>query len=289
MLLYMVKYIKNYMYINQPKTAYLFDIDGVLTDPQAKRVELPEIFDELIKRLKQGFQIGLNTGRSLDFIIKEILDPLESKITDKKLLHNIIAIGEKGAAWITYDEKGDRTIRINENITVQQYIQSEVKKLINKQPYSETMFYDDTKRTMISIEELPVDRRIGTHEVFKTAQNQLKKELHNLLTRHKLNEVLKIDPTRIATDIQNKHVGKALGARKFVEIMKERGIDPQKYLCFGDSASDHEMFEELLRLGKQTQFIFVGGREHLTGKDLDGVIFTDQHVDKGTLEFLQNE
>ena len=90
-------------------------------------------------------------------------------------------------------------------------------------------------------------------------------------------------------DLENKQVGKALGTRKFIELLGGMGIKPQEYICFGDSASDYEMFEELSRLGKKSQFVFVGGKEHLTGeKKLSSVTFTDQLVDKGTLEYLQS-
>ncbi len=272
-----------------PDTAYIFDVDGVLTDTQAKRVEKQELFDELIKRLHSGFPIGINTGRSLDFIIKEVLEPLELRVKDKKLLQDLIAIGEKGAAWITYDVKGKRTEKIDENIIVPQIIQSEVKSLIVNTQYSGLMFYDDSKHTMVSIEELPESERRGTHEDFKTAQLCLNSDLVKLISKHNFQNELKIDPTRIATDIENKHVGKALGARKFVEIFKDRGIKPKKYIGFGDSISDYEMYEELKRIGKNVQFVFVGGREHLPRNNVDGVIFTKQHVDRGTLEYLQGE
>ena len=43
--------------------AWIFDVDGVITNPIEKRVTLSKIVDELIRRLKKNEPIGLNTGR----------------------------------------------------------------------------------------------------------------------------------------------------------------------------------------------------------------------------------
>lgn len=48
----------------QVDTAYLFDVDGVLTDPVEKRVDREEIFSEIISRLQSGQPVAFNTGRS---------------------------------------------------------------------------------------------------------------------------------------------------------------------------------------------------------------------------------
>lgn len=266
-------------------SAWLFDVDGTLTEPEAKKIEAPEIIEELIRRLKLGGIIGLNTGRSLDFISTEVLDPLEERIQDKSLLQNVIAIGEKGAVVITYDETGSRKEQIDENIRVPEDLQEEIRQLVSQPPFSETIFFDDTKRTMISV-ELRKNIKI---EDFKELQNQLNKVLSELLKRHNLADEFKIDPSRIATDIENKQVGKALGVRKFVGLLEERGIEPEEYVSFGDSSADLEMFKELKRLGKKVDFIFVGGKEHLPGEGLEQVIFTDKLCDKGTLEYLKTE
>ncbi len=281
---------KDKVNIKQPPVAYLFDVDGVLTNPETKQVEHPEIFDELIKRLQQGIPIGLNTGRSSDFMIEQILDPLESRITDKKLLQYIIAIGEKGAVSTVYGNDGKLFIEIDRNISIPQVIQNSARALVSQRPYSETMLFDETKRTMVTIEiRRPFNMKNKSFDDFKTAQKQLAQELNVLLAQHHLAQDLKIDQTRNATDIENKQVGKALGARRFIEILEERGIYPRKYLGFGDSPSDYAMHEELKRLNKQTRFIYVGKQEDLSGKDQTGVIFTQQQVDKGTLKFLRTE
>lgn len=269
----------------QPARAYLFDVDGVLTDPEAKRIVLRDIFAELIKRLKRNEPVGFNTGRSLDFIIEQVLDPLEAEVKEAHLLQRIFAIGEKGGVWIFYDESGKRIIQIDKTIQISNKTQDEINKLVLKPYYSDLMFIDKTKQTMVSVEL----KHRKTVAEFKEPQLRLVEELQEILTRLNLVQKVKVDPTRISTDIENIYVGKALGAKKFVELLQVRGIKPREYLTFGDSVSDYHMYEELKRLCKQAQFIFVGGRGILMKEQEEGVIYTTQLVDRGTLEFLQDE
>ena len=49
--------------------AWIFDVDGVLTNPTEKKIVELQIFDKLIEILKSGDIVGLNTGRSLVFVM----------------------------------------------------------------------------------------------------------------------------------------------------------------------------------------------------------------------------
>lgn len=268
----------------KPQTAWLFDIDGVLTDPEKKRVTNPKIFEELIRRLKIDEPVGLNTGRSLDFIINEVLDPLEERIERKEILRNVVAIGEKGGAWIVYDDEGKRTVEVDENISVPTAVQEKIRELIKTDLYSETVFYDETKKTMVSI-ELKINKTI---EDFEKIKQQLTNDLEDVLSEFNIEKKYKIDPTRIAVDVENINVGKALGARKFVEFLDKKEIKPVEFMCFGDSVSDYDMYEELKIMEKKVKFIFVGGEKYLLGKNTNEVEFTDKLFDLGTLGYIQN-
>lgn len=269
--------------ISQPEVAWLFDIDGVLTDPQEKRIVLPQIFEELIKILKRGEPVGLNTGRSFEFMVTEVLEPFEEKIEDKRMLENIFAAGEKGALWIVYGKDGERVMKIDEEISVPKEIQKMVRELVGKEKYSDIVFYDEAKKSMVSI-ELKKGRTI---EEFRNYQSELKSDLQDILERFSWENKYRVDSTRIAFDIESLKVGKALGVRKLVELFNEKGIYPREYISFGDSSSDYEMFEELSRMGEKVEFVFVGEPESLVGKDTKKVTFTKQFFDKGTLEYLQ--
>jgi HAD superfamily hydrolase (TIGR01484 family) len=257
--------------------AWLFDVDGVLTNPAEKRIVESQIFDEIIARLKRNEPIGLNTGRSIDFVIEQVLNPLEARIEDKKLLDGIIAIGEKGGVYITYED-GKRIEHIDEQIKVPNDLEIAVRKL-TKSDFSETMFFDETKKTMISVEM----KHGEDLEKFHLTQQKLVEKLKLLLKEMDIQN-LKIDPTTIATDIENSHVGKALGTNRFLKILEERGISPQSITAFGDSSSDFEMLEPLRQSGVPTKFVFVGNKGF---REESEVQTTNNHFDQGTLEYLR--
>lgn len=270
--------------LSTPRTAWLFDVDGVLTEPELKAITQPALLDELIRRLQLDEPVGLNSGRSLHFLDERVLRPLEQRIVDRSILRGLTALGEKGGARITYTAGGVQIAYVDERISVPSELQHDVRRLVQRQEFSGVMFYDETKRTMLSVE-----LRAGTSQAdFSARQPLLLAELKQLLAKHGLSGDFRVDPTRIATDVEHTLFGKAYGASQFVELLDAAGIHPKRYVCFGDSISDYDMLDELLRLGKQVRFVFVGERDLLSGKNLRYVSFPHDPFDQGTLNYLQS-
>jgi hydroxymethylpyrimidine pyrophosphatase-like HAD family hydrolase len=267
----------------EPATAWLFDVDGVLTDPERKAITEPAILDELARRLQAGEPVGLNTGRSLDFLAREVLSPLEQRMRDKSSLQNMIAIGERGGVWVVFDADGALRSHVDSSIPASQSLQRDVRALLQRPEFAEVMFYDETKQIMIST-ELMAGKSVAEYEA---PQRLLVAELRELLARHHLERDFSIDPTRIATDLEHRELGKARGARMFVEMLEARGIHPRTYLCFGDSLSDYDMLAELVRLQRDVELIFVADSALLDGEDTRLVTFVRPFFDKGTLRYLQ--
>ncbi len=146
------------------------------------------------------------------------------------------------------------------------------------------MFYDASKLTMISTEMID-GKQISD---FHTNQTQLVERMRKILNDPSYKDLnLRIDPTTIATDIQNAHVGKHLGARRIAEWMKEKGINAKHIITVGDSQSDSEMAEEL-QDEYSVEFVFVGDPAKLDKSRLRcPVIFTNQKYSAGALEFLK--
>ena len=264
-------------------TAWIFDVDGVITNPQEKRITESEILDEIIKRLENGEPVALNTGRSLVFIAERVITPLMKKLEDKKLLFNLFASGEKGGTWITFDENGQMKHHKDESISIAKSLQDKVRDIINSE-FSESMFFDETKETMISTEMkdgYPV-------EEYTKQQKGLNKKLQELVNQEGLAEKLKVDPTTIATDIENKRVGKGFAVKRVIEWLSSRGIKPQRYIAFGDSfASDIPMAEEIHSQGLPVEFVFVG-KDNIHTSDLPFPVKRPlASFEKGTLEFLK--
>lgn len=266
------------------KRAWLFDVDGVLTHPVEKKITEGELVELICGMLERGEPVALNTGRSIDFMVEQVLSKLEGAVVDKNLLKNIMAIGEKGSVWINYDELGDRLQSIDESVTVPIVIQEEVKRLVNDK-FSEAVFYDETKKTMVSVE-----MRDGYDwEDFRRVQVELDVGLLTILEMHSLTKELKIDPSRIATDVENKHVGKALGAWRFLDWLGKKKITAQKFIAFGDSKSDVRMAEEINEQGRSVEFVFVGEKDLLEKVQFNfPVIYMTQRCEKGTVEYLKN-
>lgn len=262
---------------NSSNQAWLFDVDGVITNPVKKTITEPEILDELLKRLQRNEIIGLNTGRAIEFVKAQVLKPLEDKVEDKNLLDNIIAVGEKGGVWITY-VNGERAEEIDPEIKVPDELREKIHTLVDFE-HSKTMFYDVSKRTMITVEM----KKGVSLETYHEDQEILAKKIQNILNEMNLTE-LKIDTSTIAIDIENSHVGKALGAQKFLKILKEKNKLPGYITAFGDSNSDLEMIPPLRESGISTKFVFVGITSH---EEREDIVTTENDFDKGTIEYLK--
>ena len=265
--------------------AWLFDVDGVITHPEQKKVTEPQIFDEIIKRLQSGEPVAFVTGRSLSWMIDRVVNPLKERVEDKSPLQNFFGVGEKGAAWLSYDANGQRVETVDESISTPAYLQDEVRKLIEEQ-FSDSIFFDDSKRTMISTEMIDGVRL----EDYHARQKVFDQKLEELIKQRGLQDRLEVDSTTIATDIQNREVGKDFAARKVLAWLKEKSIKPAQFIAMGDSKSDVPMAQEIHNQGLAVIFVFVGkeaDRKHIKSQNLPfPVTFTQNNYEKGTLEYL---
>ncbi|MEM4270702.1 MAG: hypothetical protein QXO70_01245, partial [Candidatus Pacearchaeota archaeon] len=84
------------------KTVWIFDVDGVIIHPSKKTNTESEIFDHILKKLEKEEPVILNTGRSLIWVIEQVIHPILIKIKDKKILENFQVVGEMGGTWLTF-------------------------------------------------------------------------------------------------------------------------------------------------------------------------------------------
>lgn len=266
------------------KNAWIFDVDGVITDPQEKKITEPEILDEIIKRLKAGEPIALNTGRSIEWVKERVLNQLAGKVEDEAILNYLLAVGEKGGTWAEFNDQSNLIENRDDNISAPEDLKNEIRKLI-KNKYSDSMFYDESKLTMIST-EMKDGHPLND---YREKQVQLSEKLRTLLSGKNLSDKFKIDPTTIATDIENKFVGKHFAVKRIIEWIKNKKINPQKYIAFGDSfGSDIPMAEEIYSLGLPVEFVYVGKENIDTSKYPFPIKISQEKYEKGTLEFLKS-
>ena len=266
---------------NAHRLVWIFDVDGVITNPVEKKITEKGLIEAISGKLDKGDVVTLNTGRSISWMIDRVIRSIEKTVANKDSLDRFLAVGEKGGAWL-FLQNGQWKIHVDEKISLPKHLQDEVKELINTE-FKDCMFYDDSKLTMISTE------MIDGHSMSEYAQKQqvLTDRMKLILLKpeyYKLN--LKIDPTTIATDIQNSHVGKHFGARRITDWLIEKGIRPIKIIAIGDSQTDIEMAEEL-QAEFDLEFVFVGDGSKLKSDSLNKTpTFTNSHFGEGTLEYL---
>lgn len=261
---------------------YIFDLDGVLTHLSEKKVTQTELFGKIEDLLNKGEVVALNTGRSLDFIEKEIFLPLVDQILNKSLLERFLAVGEKGGVWSDV-KNGEIELEKDLELVLPEELKQKVIKLIESK-YSESMFFDYTKYTMISLEMTTS----YDMEKYQSIQKELTKDLENILKSLGLSDEFKLDPTLTACDIQKKYAGKDLGVRRIIAWLDIRGLKPEEFISFGDSKADIEMAEELYKTGKPVTFVFVGPEEYVKDKNFPfKLIVTREKFEPGTLEYLK--
>ena len=152
-----------------------------------------------------------------------------------------------------------------------------VKNILQK---TKTMFLDDTKKTMMSIE-----MKDGTDiKEFTREREEIMPQLEQLVDR--INPQLKITPSAIAIDVMNQFEGKNLGMLRLLEFFEREKITPEKCVCFGDSPADLEMADELFLAKIPVEFVFVGERE-IEPDNLYPIHKTESKYYLGTLEFLK--
>lgn len=260
--------------------AYIFDVDGVLTDPIQKLVTENELLPRLIKILAAGNPIALNTGRSLSWVSERIIEPLEKIISDKSLFKNVIIVGEKGNTLLTYRNGKWENQTVTSKISAT--LEAHIKKLTESE-FSESMFFDPDKTTMISVE-----MNDGfDNDSYSKQQTILHEKIERLLRKPEYKNLkLRIDPSQISLDIQPQDAGKHLGAVRIEKWLQENNYKPEKVIMFGDSPSDIEMAEEL-QDRFPCEFVFVNDPAKIDIGNLTcKVTLTKAKFTSGTLEYL---
>lgn len=265
--------------------AWIFDVDGTITNLEKKEVTDPEIFEELIKRLKAGKPIALITGRALKWVIEKVVSPLESKVkktADLSLLDNFYVSAEFGGFSLQYKD-GQRKQSTNPQISVSKKIINGACEIVGKS-FADIAFVDLDKKTHFTAE---MNNGLTVND-FKPRQKDLTPLLKRILEKYDKDGKYELHIDRIATNIRSKKANKSFAISQVIEWLSSKRINPQKYIIFGDATSDLEMAEEVKRRGVPFEFVFVG-EENIDPSSFSFTIHqTQDKFEKGTLEFLES-
>ena len=264
-------------------TVWVFDVDGVITDPQEKQITQPEILDQIISRLEKEDPVAFVTGRALEWVSERIISQLESRINDSKLLNNFFVSGEFGGSSITYGQ-GVRKEFINRDFRIDQRIIDEVLEL-TMQKFPDSMQFDKDKKTMVSIE-----MKDGlTVEQFKPIQKELTPILKKILINHPGKD-LEVQEDLIATNIKNKRANKAFATQQLINWIENKKIKIGQYVAVGDNFKSDVLIAEEIDLEELTvEFVYVGKENIDTSKYSFPIKQTKNKFEKGTLEYLKSK
>lgn len=261
--------------------AYIFDVDGVITSLQEKQVKEIKIL-EIISKLLKNQVVAFNTGRDLKWVTERVINLLVEKIDNKNILQNLFIVGEKGGTWLTFDESGNMIKQKDKSILMPQTLQDKLKNLAREE-FSDYVFYDENKETMISLEikdDLPL-------EEFNRIHPLLDEKIFEILNQENVNDNINLVSVTLSTDIESKSVGKDFGAKRILKWINEKGLKPEKFITIGDSKPDIEMAEEIYKQGLEVEYVSVGNNNFYTDKNYPfKITFTKNHYDKGTLEYF---
>ncbi|MCA4134337.1 hypothetical protein [Arthrobacter sp. M4] len=234
-----------------PPLALLLDVDGPVASPVTRDVK-PEIIADLVALATAGIPVVFNTGRSDSFIREQVMGPMiAAGMPPGTVIH---AICEKGAVWFSYTSAGPGPVHVDHELAVPKAYGDDVRRMV-AEDYSSHMFFDETKRAMVSVEQhLDVQS-----EDYLAEQKLFDAEALDLMGRHGLSGArldhhspasddtadYRLDPTIISTDIESVRLGKDLGASRAVELLAAQGITPQAWVTVGDSRTDYAMADWL--------------------------------------------
>ncbi len=234
-----------------PPLALLLDVDGPIASPVTRNVSA-EIITSLIALIGEGIPVLFNTGRSDAFIAEQVMGPMiDAGMPARSVVH---AVCEKGATWFSFTAAGPGTIHLDRGLAMPEALANDVRALVAAE-YSGHMFFDETKRAMVSVEQLlSID-----NADYLAQQNRFDADALELLARHGLGAVrldhhapaasgrihYRVDPTIISTDIESVRLGKDLGASRAVELLAAQGIVPESWRTMGDSRTDYAMADWL--------------------------------------------
>ncbi len=260
--------------------AWIFDVDGVIMNPETKEANA-RLLSEIVKKLHNKEPVVLITGRSLEWLEERVLNQLFSLIKHPDDEQMFYVSGEFGGAYMRYKNR-KMTSFIDNAIAAPQTLLKEVVKIVDSE-FSDIVFLDTTKKTMVSIEM----KQGATVSQFKKRRQALDQKLQEIVNKLDLRQNFVIHSDRIATNIRDIHASKHYSVEQLLEWFKEDKIKPENFLVFGDSLGDLEMGLELQKANQPFKFIFVGGEEELRGLQITfPVIHTKAHCEEGTLEYL---
>ncbi|WP_423921844.1 hypothetical protein ACPEEZ_01570 [Frigoribacterium sp. 2-23] len=251
-----------------PALGLLLDVDGPIASPITRSIALPGITRDLVALASAGIPLVFNTGRSDAFIRDEVVAPLMAAGLPRGA--RVHGVCEKGASWFSigpeHRPNGMSEVLVDESLAMPTDFGDEMRELVASQ-YADLVFFDETKRAMVSIEQLTSVESAA----YLARQRDFDEQAMEALARRgfgvrRLDDVRadaagdvqwRVDPTIISTDIESVRLGKDLGAERALELLALDGALPRAWRTVGDSRSDYAMADWLHENGHEVAHVDV--------------------------------
>jgi hypothetical protein len=276
-----------------PPLGLLLDVDGPIASPVTRTIAIPSIIADLVALAGGGVPIAFITGRSDSFLRDQVVAPLLDAGLSPAA--GMFGVCEKGGVWFPITASGMAAIAVDDSIAVPRDYTDELRSLVEGD-FGDTMFFDDTKHVMISIEQ----RQDVSHARYAAAQPAMNEAAFDLLVRHGLGARLgdrevpdaqgevpfRVDPTIISTDVESVTLDKDRGAERALAFFSEIGPLPTLWRSMGDSRSDYLMADHLYAAGFDVAHVDVRPSDGILDRPYRVVVEGDAIHDAAGAAFL---
>jgi hypothetical protein len=199
-----------------PPLGLLLDVDGPISSTRTRTVRLNGLAADLVAIARSGCPVVFNTGRSVDFLAEQVLPALtQAGLTASD---PVWGVGEKGGTWFSLVERDGvpaiGEVSLDETIAPPAALVQAGKRIAAE--HSDVVFFDNTKRTMVSLEQHVAVPR----EEFLPRRDEIVEAFERAI------------PETGA---------KALGASRALELIAPRMHAPRRWFTAGDSGQDYDM------------------------------------------------
>ena len=268
-------------------------MDGPIASPDTRTISSPSIVGDLIRLAAGNVPIAFITGRSAHFIREEVVAPLlAAGLPDDMRMYGVC---EKGAVWFPITAAGMGDVVVDDSVALPDAVVSRIRDLVNSD-YADTMFFDETKLAMISVEQrTDVDRA-----TYHAAQESFNAAAYAILIEHGLGVrfgaesspdadgavPFRIDPTIISTDIESVDLDKDHAAQRALAFFAETGELPRVWRSVGDSRSDYLMADHLHAAGYDVAHVDVRPSDGILTRPYPIIVEGDLIHDAAGAQFL---
>ncbi|QYF74891.1 hypothetical protein [Cryobacterium sp. PAMC25264] len=271
----------------------LLDVDGPIASPDTRTISTPSIITDLIALAGANVPIGFITGRSAQFISEQVVTPLVAAGLPQEM--RMYGVCEKGAVWFPITAAGMGDIVVDASVALPEVVAGRIRDLVASD-YADSMFFDETKLAMISVEQrTDVDR-----SRYHVAQASFEAAAYAILVEHGLGVrfgdlvspdatgavPFRIDTTIISTDIESVDLDKDHAAERAVAFFAQGGPLPRVWRSVGDSRSDYKMADHLHAAGFDVAHVDVRPADGILDRGYPVIVEGDLVHDEAGAAFL---